>query len=874
MLYDAVNSSANSALPMPFGRWLKKLRAQHDLTQEALAELAFCSVQTIRFFESGKRRPSLEMAEKLAEVLNLPADQRPIFIRQARIALNTADQSAAPAEDETSASNPASQPLPHFAPASTVVSPSAPAAPVARLPLPTTVLVGRQPEAMQLHQLLSDAACRLVTLVGPGGIGKTRLALHMAHMMESHFADGAYFVPLVSLSNALELPSALAGAMNATLAGDSSSRAQIDTLLSGKSLLLVLDNFEHLLALDGDAVTALVDHILQHIPGSHLLITSRERLRLNGEYIMELGGLAVPRTEQGNVGQGSTEQRNEVAASEAVMLFLQRARQCSPSFTLTPANRDAIVRLCNLLGGMPLGIELAAAWIRTLTVEEIADEISRSLDFLTLADRSAPIRHRSLRAAFEYSWKLLSLEEQQAVARLSIFRGGFRREAAQSVAGATLSHLAALIDKSLVQAATEVAEPDGALRYEIHELLRQYLRNKLIEIDNVDALMHRYAEYFTSLAEQTDAYHYADLSPARFKQLRSEQGNLRAVLEWSLTSKHAPHLGVRLVGALGRFWYMGDAWAEGREWLRMALAIADEATPPQVLAKALTALGEMEHSMAEYAAAQRCLEEALTIWRAHQDQANIAWTLFQMGILSSTIGDYSTSEAQLHESLVLYRQINEPWFVATVLMQLAGIIMIFDDLPRAIHLLDEALELLRDQKRTNSMGVALNLQGWIQMHTSDYPAAIQHFEEALAIGQSYANYQLMGWSLRNLGIVHLLMQKYAESGDYLRSCLRFYQQINFKSGMIIAFEVLAAVSAEVGEWETAVRWLGVAEELRRVTGQPRPLRETQLYYNRTHQLTTAALSQESWDATWRAGAALPLDEALTQATITPIIPTL
>ncbi len=425
----------NEVSTLPFSRWLKKLRAQHDLTQEALAELAYCSVQTIRFFESGKRRPSLEMAERLAEVLAVPAEQQSQFIKLARTALNAAEESGKGSLPTQSAAVATSEPAP-------------PAAP--RLPLPATLLIGRQPEAVRLQQLLRDEGHRLVTLVGPGGIGKTRLALHMAHSLEEHFANGAIFVPLVTLSHSVELPSAIAGAMNKSLAADSSTTAQLDALLSAQSLLLVLDNFEQLLALDGDAITELIEHILQHLPGVTLLVTSRERLRLAGERILELGGLAVPRAEQ----------IEDVATSDAVILFLQRARQVSPSFALTPADHAAIARLCTLLSGMPLGIELAAAWMRTLTPQEIATEIGRSLDFLTLADRGVPARHRSLRAAFEHSWKLLAPTEQKAAAHLSIFRGGFRREAGEMVAGATLPILAALIDKSLVQVVTESAEPE------------------------------------------------------------------------------------------------------------------------------------------------------------------------------------------------------------------------------------------------------------------------------------------------------------------------------------------------------------------------------------------------------------------------------
>ena len=840
----------NDLSSLSFGRWLKRLRAQHDLTQEALAELAYCSVQTIRFFESGKRRPSLEMAERLAEVLEVPTEQQSLFIRMARASLTAA-------EDESgSESRTQPTPTPEAAPP--------PTPPAARLPMPATLLVGRQPEAAHLQRLIVEEGNRLVTMMGPGGIGKTRLALHMAHVLDEHFANGAIFVPLVSISNGLELPTAIAGAINKSLAGDSSSTAQLDALLADQSLLLVLDNFEHLLALDGDAVTELIDHILQHIPTVHMLITSRERLRLPGECIFELGGLAVPKAEP----------NSDPATSDAVILFLQRARQVAPAFALTPANRAAIVRLCNLLSGMPLGIELAAAWMRTLSPEEIATEIAASLDFLTLTDRGVPARHRSLRAAFEHSWRLLAPTEQKAAARLSIFRGGFRREGAQAVAGASLPILAALIDKSLVQVVTEFAGQESAppatssasgLRYEIHELLRQYLRDKLVEMVEEESVARRHIEFFIAMAEKVEAHHYATMPPAWFRQLRMEQGNLRAALEWALIGRNAPSLGLRLVSSLRRFWYMGDAWKEGREWLQLALSLADATTPPAVRAMLLTQLSDLEHSMAEYAPARAYLEEATAIWRAIDDQPHLAWAIFQLGSLHATIAEFPEAEKCFEECLAIYRHLNDTWFEALVLMQLASTCMSYDNFDRAVTLLDEAVPIFRNQERTNIMAVALNLQGWCYVQQGDYLTAIDHYQEAFEIGQREGNYQSMGWALRNLGMAHLLLHRLDEAQRYLRQCLRLYQQISFKSGMVIAIEILAQVVAEQGKHEEAVRWLAVAEQLRKAIGLPRTIGDERVYTNRTYEMTRAALSETAWHAAHSAGGKLSLDDALALA---------
>lgn len=861
---DSASPPSLASTAPSFGRWLKRLRAQHDLTQEALAELAYCSVQTIRFFESGKRRPSLEMAERLAEVLAVPAAEQPHFIKLARTALN-ADLHTTLNSGEDDAAPPA---------ASAPEASAAPPTTLARLPLPATLLVGRQPEAAHLQHLVVEEKQRLVTLVGPGGIGKTRLALHMAHLLDAHFANGAIFVPLISISNSIALPTAIASAMLKNIPGDSSATSQLDALLADQHTLLVLDNFEHLLALDGDAIIALIEHILQHHPTIAMLITSRERLRVAGEHLYELGGLAMPTAPDENTDAApATDTQapltSDPVTSDAVMLFLQRARQVAPTFALTRTNRAAIVRLCTLLRGMPLGIELAAAWMRMLTPEEIASEIGRSLDFLTLADRGVPARHRSLRAAFEHSWKLLTPAEQQAAARLAIFRGGFQREGAQTIAGASLPTLAALIDKSLVQVqaagSTPDAQPTGALRYDIHELLRQYLREKLVENGDEAAVARRHLEYFVQMAEQVAAHHHATVPPALFKRLRTEQGNLRAALEWALRAENAPQLGLRLVAALGRYWYMGDAWKEGREWLELALTYFDATTPPKVRATALTQLGDMEHAMADYTPAKTHLTEAITIWRTVNDPPQLAWALFQMGVLQSTIAEFAEAEAIFEECLTIYRALDDPWFIALVLMQLASTKISDNDFERAIELLEEAVPIFRNQDRTNIMAVALNMQGWAYVQRGEHQAAIRDFQEALAIGQLEGNYQSMGWSHRNLGMAYRMVNNLDEAARQLRTALRLYQQISFKSGLVIALEILAGVTAEQGQPAIGVRWLAVATTLRQTIGLPRTPSDERLYYNHAYNATTAALTPAAWQAAWDEGSRLSLEEALALA---------
>lgn len=378
--------------PSAFGRWIKRLRAEQDLTQEMLAEAVGCATPTLRSFEIGKRRPSRDMAERIADVLQVPTSQQTEFLRLARLPLEAQRDQA---EDEE-----------------------------------TDVL--------------------------------------------------AWLAP--------------------------------------RQLLLVLDNFEQLLG-NGDAV-AWVAELFQHTPGLHLLITSRERLRLRGERIFELGGLALP--------------ADAVAPekADAVQFFLERAQQAAGDFRLDATNQPAVVRICKLLDGMPLGIELAAAWVRVLSVTEIADEIEKNMDFLALADRDAMPRHRSMRAVFDHSWRLLSDEERAVLMKLAVFRGRCLREAAAAVADATLLVLAGLIDKSLVRRM-------GDRRFDLHELIRQFAAQQLAAEAQTVATKDRHLHYFHQFALQAEAGMSQPDQVIWYEKVDQEQDNLRAA--WAFAEQNDPN---------------------------------------------------------------------------------------------------------------------------------------------------------------------------------------------------------------------------------------------------------------------------------------------------------------------------------------------
>jgi predicted ATPase/DNA-binding XRE family transcriptional regulator len=807
--------------PTTFGHWLKKLRSEQDLTQESLAERIGCSPVTLRSFEIGKRRPSRDMAERIAETLQVPAEQRAEFLRLARLPVETASE----AESEA----PTAQ-LEVTAPTHLQLPP---------LPDP---LIGREAEQNALQELLLEDRHRMVTLVGAGGMGKTRLALEIAHRLANQLPHGATFVALAPLQSAQHLAPALAAASDIPLAGAPSPDEAVLTWLANKGMLLVFDNFEHLLN-DAAAITW-VKEILRRAAGVQLLITSRERLRISGERTFELGGL----------GQGSGN-NYRLEDSDSVRLFLARAEQIAGDFLLDATNRNAVARICKLVDGMPLGIELAAAWVRTLSPTEIADEITRNLDFLTLADRDALPRHRSMRAVFDHSWKLLNEEEQQVLMKLSVFRGGCTRQAAAAVAGATLPVLASLIDKSLLY-----RDAGGAYaRYYLHELIGQYAGEHLQNQPFAAELEDRFGDFFVTLAEEAEPKLYADDSLRWRRHIAAEQDNLRLLLQRSLTEQRNPVLGLRLTAALGRYWCTTDVWKEGRDWLTRALALTDTQGP--IRAQALTALGELHHLLDDQPKAEQILAEALQRWRALGDQSNIAWTLLQLGKAFATHAAHAEADVYLSESLAIYRQLDNQPRIATLLAQLSSIAIERGDYLRAAALLEESLPRARANGRPRPLAITLNFYGRALLGQGEATRSLPLFAEALALFEADEAESGVAWALINLGLAQRAIGDFTGAANNYRRCFRVYHKLERLGGMMAALEGLASVLAEMDEVSQAVQLLAAAEKLRQQSGQALTLYELEIQ-QKTHSLTQSVLTDQEWKLAWSRGRKLTLSELM------------
>jgi predicted ATPase/transcriptional regulator with XRE-family HTH domain len=483
-----------------FGQLLKQLRARHDLTQDALAELAGCAVYTIRTYEMGTRRPSREMAEQLVRVLHLEGEAQARFLQLARAPRDTADALAAP--EATPAL-------------------SLPVRPTS-LPVPLTSLVGRTAELATVGDLLRDPACRLLTILGPGGSGKTRLALEVARNLARDTAEAVIWVELAPITAVTQLPAAIAAALGAPPADATNPLASLREVLRSRQVLLVLDNLEQLL----NGAMLLAD-LLREAPDVRILATSRERLHIASEWVYELDGLSLP--PDGPAG----------ARADAVQLFLVRARQVDHTFALNPENLPTVARICRLLGGSPLGIELAAAWVRLLPWEVIADEIEHNLDFLTHRGRDIPKRHRSLRSVFTYSWELLAPAERAALARLSVLRGTWDLETARIVAGAEPATLAALADAALVRRAAS----DAAGRFTLHELVRQYAAEQL-DADPIAsaATVARHAAHFAERLRGLVRELQSGAQPLALARLSPDLDDVWGAWSWAVQQRNVAAL--------------------------------------------------------------------------------------------------------------------------------------------------------------------------------------------------------------------------------------------------------------------------------------------------------------------------------------------
>ncbi len=671
------------------------------------------------------------------------------------------------------------------------------------LPPQPTPFVGRKEEIRQAARLLSDPDCRLLTVIGPGGIGKSRLALQVAEAKRHAFLEGVYFVPLAPLRSADFLASAIAQGLGFPLSGRGEAQTQLLDYLRGKQALLVLDSFERLLA-----GAEFLGEILRQAPEVKLLVTSRERLCLSWEWRFQIEGLEHPQDEPA-VGEGLRDY-------DAVRLFHQTAQRASQSFSPTAQDDRAIVRICRLVEGMPLGIELAAAWTGSRTCGEIGREIEHNLSFLATSLRDVPERHRSIRATFEYSWQSLTPTEQDTLARLSVFKGGVTPEAAQEVVQASPTILQSLVDKSLVRFL-----PAG--RYDVHELLRQYGQEKLADLAQARLVRDRHSQYFATFLQEQEG----DLKSERVSQavaaIKGEIENVRAAWRWAVAQSKLAEI-ERGLGGLAHFYRLVGPFQEAEKLFAPAadrLRAITEAGEDEggLLGKLLVAQAEFLQSQGRFEPAASLAQSVIGLARAHQMPDLEAEGHLKQGQGLSAQGQWKAARSSFEQAITLARSTSQPRVQAMGLSRLGFILTILGDHAGAKAHHKQALDLCRQAGDRGVEGRVLNNLGSLAYEQGDYVGAQAYYEQALGVAREIGNRLGECITLGNLALAHSRQGNYAPVSAYYQQALVTCRQIGSRAIESSHLNNLGNALFDQGEYAQAVRYLEQALHISDEIGQ-------------------------------------------------------
>ena len=769
------------------------------------------------------------------------------------------------------------------------------------LPRPLTSFIGRETEIAEVVALLKTT--RLLTLIGAGGSGKTRLALEVARRVRSDFADGVFFVALGSTIDPSLVPATLAQTLGVREAPSQPLLESLKGHLRDKEILLLLDNFEQVVE-----AAPLVAELLMACPRLKVLVTSRAVLHVSGEQEYLVPPLPGPDLRQ----PASVDALSQYAA---VQLFVQRARDVRPEFRLTTENTPAVAEICARLDGLPLAIELAAARTKLLAPQALLTRLESRLTLLTGGAWDRPARQRTLRHTMRWSYDLLNDEEQMLFRRLAVFTGGCTLAAAEAVcadglgsgeADTTLDLLASLVDNSLLQ---REEGPDGEPRFIMLETVREFA-GEMLASGEADELCGRHARFYLALAEEAEPQLTSAARGPWLLRLEQEHGNLRAALAWSRHETDGGALRLRLAGALWWFWFFEGHLSEARAWLEGALALIGGRVRTPAYARALLGAGALALRLGDPAAARDRLEESVALWRELGDRRQIAYTLQILGLLALSQGEAATARARLQEgvalfremgdrwglavllyclgdatigadptaaralyeeSLTLSRQLGDPWVIAFPLTSLAHLALHEGDYATARARGEEALAMRRQLEDAWLIAVSLTSLGAVARCAGDDEQAAKLYEESLALHREVGNKSGIAWALHDLAYVARRRGEHRRAASLLTESLQLAQEMGERQRIAACLAGLAGTAAAAGDPRRAARLSGAAEALLAATGvQLDPAARADL--DGSVAAVRAALGEEAFAAAQAAGRALTPEAAIAEALAEPALP--